>query len=436
MIRSNHQHPLYPVTILATSLPIRSLYGTTPETMRLSAQLAAGLAGVLLVVPMYSLGRTLFDRRVGFWSAVLFQCLPVTARMLSNALSDALCLFLVASALALGCRALRTASPWRFALCGVFGGLAYLTRPEGILPVAVVGLVWLGMQVRVVQRSSVRRFSACAAALIVGALLAGGPLIAVTGRLSTKPAADAMLRNDAPALSAVPAAVTEARPAVDEGPSAANLAPAPSPGAAPTAASTPRSALGQSLWALGSILVRDFQWVGWLPALVSLWYFRASLWRQPEAWVLVLLCLLFGAALVRLNMVAGYLGERHAQMLVMCGSFGAVAVTAVLGDRLARLGHRRWLAPVLLAALTLRGLPVLGKPLHANQAGYRSAGLWLAAHAQPEDEIFDWHDSAKYYAGRLYPNRAAGALSITYAVVEEPAATTPCPPTFSSGSMR
>ena len=107
-------------------------------------------------------------------------------------------------------------------------------------------------------------------------------------------------------------------------------------------------------------------------------------------------------------------------MLVMCGSFGAVAVTAVLGDRLARLGHRRWLAPVLLAALTLCGLPVLGKPLHANQAGYRSAGLWLAAHAQPEDEIFDWHDSAKYYAGRLYPDRAASALSITYAVVEEP----------------
>ena len=79
---------------------------------------------------------------------------------------------------------------------------------------------------------------------------------------------------------------------------------------------------GQSLWALGSILVRDFQWVGWLPALVSLWYFRVSLWRQPEAWVLVLLCLLFGAALVRLNMVAGYLGERHAKCWSCVGVSG------------------------------------------------------------------------------------------------------------------
>ena len=137
----------HPGDIAADSQSVRN----HPRDDALMHQLAAGLAGVLLVVPMYSLGRTLFDRRVGFWSAVLFQCLPVTARMLSDALSDALCLFLVASALALGCRALRTASPWRFALCGVFGGLAYLTRPEGILPVAVVGLVWLGMQVRVVQ---------------------------------------------------------------------------------------------------------------------------------------------------------------------------------------------------------------------------------------------------------------------------------------------
>ena len=77
-------------------------------------------------------------------------------------------------------------------------------------------------------------------------------------------------------------------------------------------------------------------------------------------------------------------------------------------------------APALLAALTLFGLPVLAKPLHANQVGYRSAGLWLAEHAKPDDQILDWHNSATYYAGRLCPDQGHGVPPITYAVVEEP----------------
>ena len=60
------------------------------------------------------------------------------------------------------------------------------------------------------------------------------------------------------------------------------------------------------------MMVRSFQWFAWLPATLRLVDLRAGWCRQPEAWVLLLLCLIIGAALVRLNMVAGYLGERHA----------------------------------------------------------------------------------------------------------------------------
>ena len=41
-----------------------------------SAQLVSALASVLLLVPMFYLGREVFERRIAFWSCLLFQCLP------------------------------------------------------------------------------------------------------------------------------------------------------------------------------------------------------------------------------------------------------------------------------------------------------------------------------------------------------------------------
>src|SRR5262245_56412760 len=66
------QHPLYPLAVLAASVPVRHYHGgDLAAAMQLSAQLASCVASVLLVVPMFYLGRELFDRRTGFWAAVL-----------------------------------------------------------------------------------------------------------------------------------------------------------------------------------------------------------------------------------------------------------------------------------------------------------------------------------------------------------------------------
>src|SRR5439155_11796265 len=100
---------------------------------------------VLLVIPMYFLGKLLFPRAAGFGAAALFQCLPVPAHILSDGLSEALFLLLACSALALAVLAMRGSKPWLFALSGAFCGLAYLTRPEGglILPAALLTLAGL-----------------------------------------------------------------------------------------------------------------------------------------------------------------------------------------------------------------------------------------------------------------------------------------------------
>src|SRR5262249_49551581 len=67
LLRQNHQHPGYPILLLATSYPVRRLArGTDAELFQLSAQLASALAGMLLVIPMYFLGKLLVNRSTGF----------------------------------------------------------------------------------------------------------------------------------------------------------------------------------------------------------------------------------------------------------------------------------------------------------------------------------------------------------------------------------
>src|SRR5436309_1437020 len=59
VIRHNHQHPGYPLTVLTVSIPVRALCGgTTAEAMQLSAQLASALAAVLLVRPCTTWARS------------------------------------------------------------------------------------------------------------------------------------------------------------------------------------------------------------------------------------------------------------------------------------------------------------------------------------------------------------------------------------------
>src|SRR5262249_29148884 len=149
--------------------------------------LTSSLAGVLLVIPMFYLGRELFNRSAGFWGALLFQCLPVSSRILSDGLSEATFLFFSTTALLLAVRALRTNSAVRLSLCGALAGLAYLTRPEGALLIAAAGLVLLSKQLYADWRQSWRRMLLCGASLAIGTLATGGFYPYHTGHFTLKP---------------------------------------------------------------------------------------------------------------------------------------------------------------------------------------------------------------------------------------------------------
>src|SRR6266851_2803311 len=162
VLRSSEQHPGYPMMVAAVSLAVqRVVDGSDAATMQLSAQLTSAIAGVLLVIPMFFLGKALFSRSVGFWAALLFQVLPTSSRVMADGLSEGTFLLFAATGLWLGVIALRGQSKVLFGLAGLAGGLAYLTRPEGAAVVAATGAALLGMQVNKVWRRSSVQLAIC-----------------------------------------------------------------------------------------------------------------------------------------------------------------------------------------------------------------------------------------------------------------------------------
>src|SRR5947209_3580317 len=77
------------LALLVASVPARLLFpNDLPYAMQLAAQLASAGASVLLVAPLYWLGRELFSRRVAFGAVLMFQCLPCSGRIVADGLSE------------------------------------------------------------------------------------------------------------------------------------------------------------------------------------------------------------------------------------------------------------------------------------------------------------------------------------------------------------
>src|SRR5205823_13305200 len=69
----------------------------------------------------------------------------------------------------------------------------------------------------------------------------------------------------------------------------------------------------RTLWgtyALVTQLGKGSFYVGWVPVLLGLWWYRRRFRSQPGAWMLMLICLAVGYALWRVGVVVGYLSDR------------------------------------------------------------------------------------------------------------------------------
>jgi hypothetical protein len=437
VLRKGGYHPTYPILLLATSQVVRQVVSMPePVTMQISAQLTSILASVLLVIPMFYLGRELFPRRVAFWACVLFLCLPASGRALSDGVSEATFLLFAVSGLYLAVRALRGNSPPCFALCGVCGALAYLTRPEGALIVGATGVVLLGMQAVHSWRRSWRQTILCGAALSLAAAVVSGPLPVVTGRLTVKNSGKMWLDAAEKEFSAGEPARLPAQEGTTSGPapsvSVASLHPFLPLGLWWVDEKIRHSKVLWGFRAVGFEIMKGFHWVAWVPALLGLWWFRDRLRTMPGSWVLFFLCLSIALLLLSVAILLGYVSSRHTVLLILCGSYSAVAAvvfashwcSAVVLPRFSLHVGAGLCTALVVLALAGSALPKTLEPLHANRSGFRAAGFWLGEHLKPGDKVIDPYCWTSYYSGYLFQevnlSPAGGTCeTMTYVVVED-----------------
>lgn len=389
VLRTSLQHPGYPLSILAMYSPVRAISDAPePYVWQWSAQLASALASLLLVIPVYLIGREIFDRRIGFGAALIMQCVPVSGRIWGDGLSESTFVLFAAWGVLWATRALRqTQSTKAYLLTGLFAGLSYLVRPEGVLIIAATGLMMV-----IAHRRSFRSILSHGTALVTPAVLIVLPYVLTIGALTAKPTGKLILKNEVhTAMQSTPATYTE-----------------------PTLFAVwwqdSSSIPYRSLWALkalGEEVVEASFYFGWIFFLLGLWWFRSLFRQELGLWMMVALVLMLWFLLWRVALLAGYISSRHMMLILFCGSYWTSAGLVRLAEKTAP--RLKWsfsqgstYAVIFPLLFCMTALPKTMKPLHSHRTGFRQVGEWLASQAQPGDRVLDPFAWTHYYAGQVF----------------------------------
>jgi hypothetical protein len=372
---------------------------TTPENMELAAQVVNLCASLLLMLPMYLLGRQFFDRTISLGATLLYQYLPVSAQHLSDGISEPTYLVLLVSGLLMMARAIENRSAWSSAACGVFAGLAYLFRPEGLLIVPAFGLALSVVQMRSEWRSSRGRFVQCGLAMVLAAMLVGSIYVYATGRITNKLSAIEIFNNLLDKFRGGQACNSMQLFAV-------SFVPNDSKGIR----------LAQSASAFSKELLQGLHYAGIGPAILGFWWSFADLRCRAGFWALGIYAALHSAILIALAMSVYYVSDRHVMILVLLASFFVVVGLRELPRRVLAWMNglpspgQSWVrsAPVwfavLFVALIGASLPRATQRLHGLRVGNHEAGKWLAAHVDPDADVIEDDHAWSWFFSGLFMN--------------------------------
>ena len=169
--------PLYPALIAFAHLFI-------PDA-EIAAILISVIFGTLLVLPVFYLGREIFDERIGILSAVIVIVHPFLNSYSGSVLTESTYYFLAAMIVLVGWRAFQRGRGREAILFGLLTALAYLTRPEGIGFLIVFSLWTLIVNPLGEKRSWTRRAGIVILTIFSFLLLSGPYLLEIrkaTGR--------------------------------------------------------------------------------------------------------------------------------------------------------------------------------------------------------------------------------------------------------------
>ncbi len=378
-------HPAYPLAIAAVH---RLSGGNGPIAWQAAAQAASVLAGVLLVIPLYLFALELYGTSAAWLACLLTFLVPLTGHVLADVLAEGIFLLFWMTGCWTALRFLRDGlTVWLVATIG-FAGLAYMTRPEGLLlPLALAGTLGL-MVCRPATRFPWPVWRRAVLLLIAGPLLVAGPFVALKGGIATKPAVARLLGLTArsPAM-----AVERERPLDPD----------------------------QSTWmtyvVAGRAVARAVQGAASPPllvlALVGLFAPRENTAGGRKGLFLALTLIAWLLALARLHVTGGYCTPRHALIFALPAIAAAAQGLCFLVELCTArclsgtTAHRRALfSGALIGICLVAGTVLYGRdliaPVNPGFRGYRQAGEWLAAHSPRDARVLDLKGWATFYGER------------------------------------
>lgn len=399
-------HPLYSFLVLLAHFWV----GDWEQ----AAVLVSVIAGAASVLCLWWFVRASFGREAGWIAAIFLAVQPRALEYSADIQSDGVYLALFLAGVACLWEALRQPRPSLAGWAGIFSGLAYLARPEG-LGIVVVGVALGGLHT---LRGRWRPAFACAwlAALLAAALMVALPYLTLMRIQSgdwvftQKKSMTRLLALEEEGQAAREFDTPEQAGPIQNPVSEAPAVVAPAEVAQPTAPSQ-GVAGARVLWAPFAVLRAVAQAVRpWFLGLIlfGAWLRRG---RPGPAGELILGFLgLYAAVLFTQGYHYGYVGARHAlPPMLLTSGYLAIAVP-MLGSLL--LTPVRWARGGATSPRMAAGVGValvaaigLGQALRTERPGMRAekaAALWLAAHAEHAGSVAAPKLRVAYYAGRAH----------------------------------
>ncbi len=131
---SNTQQPLYP-------LFIAFFYQWIPD-FETSGKLISSFFGILLLFPIYFLGKWIYDRNIAFLSTLLICIHPYLRRFSADVLKESTYLFFLTTAICISWKAIENKNKYFYFIVSIFTAISYLIRPDG-MEVIITLLIFL-----------------------------------------------------------------------------------------------------------------------------------------------------------------------------------------------------------------------------------------------------------------------------------------------------
>lgn len=161
--------PLYPVLI--------GLVSFVTHNTEIAGRAVSVIMGTLFVASLYLLALRIFGRRTAYVTAILAAVHPLLLAMSSSVYSEMTYLAMLFTASYFALKALENPGLSSGSLAGLFFGLAYLTRPEGLGHAAVAAFILL-VSVRFRQDASVWSALKGVASMAIVTAIVASPYVA------------------------------------------------------------------------------------------------------------------------------------------------------------------------------------------------------------------------------------------------------------------